>query len=175
MKTDDPARLQIIEAMLKRHSVSPNIRQLKNQTGFHKATIKSSIDFLAKEGLLQGFGPRVDVRRFGLKLEAIELLQVALSEKELFKKYVDLVLQDPHIYRLSAVVGSGNWNILARHIYRDIESFHEGTQKKYYEQLPGIYKLIKDRMIFYTADPTYKSDSRTKSIISILKREKGLD
>jgi DNA-binding Lrp family transcriptional regulator len=173
MKVDDEIRLKIIEALIKKRSVVPNIRQIKKYTGYHKATIKSSLDFLEKQGLLEGFGPKFNIKKFGLRLEAIELLQVDISEKELFEKYIEMVKKDPHTYRLSSIVGSGNWNILSRHIYKDIESFHKETQKTYYEKIPGMFKLIKDRQIFYTTDPFYKNESRTESIIKIIKREKG--
>ena len=67
MQVDDQIRLNIIEALLKEHSVSPNIRQIQKYTGYHKATIKSSLDFLKKEGLLHGFGPKVDFKKFIIK------------------------------------------------------------------------------------------------------------
>ncbi len=175
MQIDDEVRLKIIEALLKKRSIVPNIRQIQKYTSYHKSTIKSSLDFLTEQGLLHGFGPRINFRTFGLKLEAIELLQMDFSEKELFTKYVKAVEKDPHTYRASAVIGSGNLNVVARHFYEDIESFHENTQKTYYEKIPGLFKLIRDREIFYSTDPLYKAESRTKSIIEIIKKKKGLE
>jgi DNA-binding Lrp family transcriptional regulator len=175
MRIDDEIRLNIIEALLKNRSVVPNIRQIKKYTSYHKATIKSSLDFLMSENLLIGFGPRINVRRFGVKLEVIELLQADLSEKKLFERFLKAVQKDSHTYRLSSIVGSGNLNLVARHIYPDIESFHANTQKQYYEKIPGLFKLIKDRQIFYSTEPFYKNESRTKSIIETLKKEKGLE
>ncbi len=175
MKPDDSIRLKTLEALLKKGSVVPNIRQIKRQSGFHKATIKSSVDFLLKDSVLQGFGPKIDFSRFGFKLEVIELLHVDFAEKEIFKKFLDAVEKDNHIYRVSAIMGSGNWNLLLRHFYKDIESFHDSTQKNYYEKIKGIYKLIKDRQIIYATQPFYKMTSRTASLIKILKKEKGID
>ena len=57
MKADDEIRLNILSALLKQGSVSPNIKQLQKHTGYHKATIKSSLDFLTKGGLINGYGP----------------------------------------------------------------------------------------------------------------------
>ncbi len=175
IKADDVVRLKTIQALLKKGSVVPNNRQIKRYSGFHKATIKSSVDFLLKDGVLQGFGPKIDFHKFGFKLEVIEMLHIDFAEKVIFKQYLDAVEKDDNIYMVSAVMGSGNWNLLLRHFYRDIESFHNSTQKNYYEKIKGIYKLIKDRQIIYATAPFYKSGSRTTSIINILKKEKGID
>lgn len=175
VKGDDSIRLKTLEALLKKGSVVPNARQIKRYSGFHKATIKASLDFLLKDGALQGFGPKIDFTKFGFKLEVIEMLQVDFAEKEIFKHYLKAVEEDDNIYMVSAVMGPGNWNLLARHFYRDVESFHNSTQKKYYEKIKGIYKLIKNRQIIYATAPLYKAGSRTSSIIKALKKEKGID
>src|SRR3990167_34373 len=94
MKMGDEIRLNILSALLKQGSVSPNLRQLQKYTGYHKATIKSSLDFLSK--------------------------------------LLEEVKKDHNLYFLSGIIGSGNWNLLARHIYKDIESYHEGVNKKYF-------------------------------------------
>jgi len=65
--------------------------------------------------------------------------------------------------------------MLARHIYKDVESYHTNIQKNYYEKIPGLYELIKDKQVFYIAEPHYKNVSRTKSIVQIIKIEHGLD
>ncbi|MEW6294794.1 MAG: hypothetical protein AB1467_00670 [Candidatus Diapherotrites archaeon] len=174
MRIDDEVRLKVLEALLKKGSVVPNLRQIKKQTGLHLATIKSSIDFLMKEGLLHGFGPRIDFRKFNLKVDAVELLQIDFSQKPLLDKFLKEIKGDDHLYRLSSIIGSGNLNILAQHIYSDIESFHHNTQKHYYE-IPGILRLIKDRQIFYTTEPYFKNESRTRSIINIIKKQRGME
>ncbi|MBU1121065.1 MAG: Lrp/AsnC family transcriptional regulator [archaeon] len=175
MKLDDEIRLNVLDALMKKNSVVPNIRQVKRHCGYHKATIKSSIDFLSKEGLIEGFGPRINFKKFGYKLEAIEMLQIDFAEKELFNKFLQAVNKDPHIYRLSAIIGSGNWNLMVRHFYSDVESFHDNSQKNYFEKIKGIYDLIQDRLIFFSTEPFYKSVSRTKSLIDVIKKEKGID
>ncbi len=160
---------------MEKRTVVANIRQIQKITGYHKATVKSSLDFLKDEGVLSGFGPKVNFRKLGYKLEAIVMLQGDLTEKEIFSQFMKEAEQDPNLYRLSSIVGAGNYNIMARHIYKDIESYHNGSQTKYYEKIPGIYKLIKNREIFYGTEPIYKNVSRTKSIIEIIRKEKGLD
>ena len=175
IKSDDSIRLKTLEALLKKGSVVPNLRQIKRYSGFHKATIKSSVDFLLKEGVLQGFGPKIDFSKFDFKLEVIEMLHVDFVEKNILKQYLNAVEKDDHIYMVSAVISSGNWNLLLRHFYKDIESFHASTQKNYYEKIKGIHKLIKDRQIIYATAPFYKAGSRTSSIIKILEKEKGID
>jgi len=175
MQVDDKVRLNIIEALLKELSVVPNIRQIQKRTGYHKATIKSSLDFLKKEGLLLGFGPKIDFKKFGYKLEVVELFQVDMTDKKTFQKILDTANLDSNLYRLSSIIGSSNWNLMSHHIYRDVESYHKDINKKYYEKVPNIFNVLKDRQIFYENEPFYKVASRTKSMIEIIRREKGLD
>jgi hypothetical protein len=62
-----------------------------------------------------------------------------------------------------------------RHLYKDIESYHKGTQKEYYEKIPGIYDFIKDRAIFYATEPLYKNVSRTESIVKLIRQDRGME
>ncbi len=174
MRVDDEIRLKILDALLQKRSVVPNIRQIQKYTGFHKATIKSSLDYLQREGLLQGFGPKLDFKKLGYKLEVRSFFQLDMSDKKLFDELLKAMANDPNMYRATAVIGSGNWNIMVSHIYKDVESYHKGIMEKYYQKIPDIYKAIKDRQIFYITDPMYKSESRTKAVIEIIKAEKGL-
>ena len=50
MKADDEVRTRILAALIKKGSVQANISQVKKNSKMHKATIKTSIDFLMKEG-----------------------------------------------------------------------------------------------------------------------------
>lgn len=175
MQVDDEIRLNIIEALLKELSVTPNIRQIQKHTGYHKATIKSSLEFLKKEGLLHGFGPKIDFKKFGYKLEVVVLYQADISDKETFQSILETAKSDPNLYRLSSIIGSSNWNLMAHHIYRDVESYHKDTTKKYYEKIPKIFNVLRDRQIFYENEPFHKVASRTKSMIEIIRKEKGIE
>ncbi|MCR4368519.1 MAG: Lrp/AsnC family transcriptional regulator [archaeon] len=175
MRIDDEVRLNILAALLKSGSVTANINQLQHHTGYHKATIKSSLDFLAKEGLLTGYGPKVDFKKFGYKLEVLSLLQADLTQEKFFEKFLKEVDSDPNLYSLSGLVGSGNYNLISRHIYRDIESYHEGVNSKYFRKLGGIHDFIKRRDIFYVTEPFYKMSSRTSSLIKIIRKSRGYD
>ncbi len=171
-RSDDEIRINILDALLKKRSVIPNISQIQSYTGYHKATIKSSLDFLLKEGLLEGFGPKVNFRKFGFKLEPMLMLQADLSEKHAFEAFVKAAQNDPYLIRLSATIGSGNWNLMAQFVHKDVESYHHGYAENY-QKLGGFFKLIKDSQIFYTTEPYYKNASRTKTLIELVKREKG--
>lgn len=175
MKLDDEIRLKILDALLKKRSVVPNIRQIQKYTGFHKATIKSSLDYLLKEGLLTGFGPKLDFKKLGYKLEVRAFFKADVSDQKAFNEVLEAVKSDANAPMLTSVIGSGNWNLMISHIYKDVESYHAGLNKKYYSKLAGIYSVIKDRQIFYLTDPVYKNESRTKSVIEIIKKEKGYD
>ena len=174
MKVTDEIRINILDALLKANSVQPNIRQLKKHTGYHKATIKSSLDFLEKEGVLQGFGPKVSFKKLGHNLEVLSLTQAALSEHKAFEKFIETIEKDPHVYWVSSVVGSGNWNFLSRQVYKDIETFHAENQKRY-RSISGFYNLVKDTQNFFSVEPIFKNTSRTKTIIELIKKERGME
>lgn len=175
MKIDDNIRLRVISALLEKNAIVPNIRQIQKKTGLHKATIKASLRFLEKKGLIEGYGPKINLSSLGFKLEALVLYQADLSEKEMFDKFIAAARKDPHVWRLSSVIGSGNWNLLASYMYSDVESYHRNEQEEYYKKIPGLYKLIKDKQVFYTTEPNYKFGSRTKAIIDVIKKSKGID
>lgn len=175
IRVDDETRLNILEALLKKRAVVPNIRQIKHYTGYHKATIKSSLDFLVKEGILEGFGPKFNFKGLGQNLEVITLFEADLSNKNAVGRLSAAVQKDPNLYRFCSIIGPGNWNLIGHHIYKDIESCHSGINKKYYQKIPSIYKVLKNRQIFYLTEPVYKNISRTKSVIDIIRSGRGLD
>ncbi|MFH0714528.1 MAG: hypothetical protein V1847_02050, partial [Candidatus Diapherotrites archaeon] len=88
MKVDDEVRVKILGALLEKNVVMPNLEQIKRKTGLHKATIKSSLEFLEKEKVIEGFGPKVNFRKFGYNLEVISFLQVDMAEKKLLEQYL---------------------------------------------------------------------------------------
>ncbi|MFH1697037.1 MAG: hypothetical protein ABH854_03975 [Candidatus Diapherotrites archaeon] len=175
MKMDDEIRLNILDALLKKRSVVPNIRQIQKRTGYHKATIKSSLDFLTENGVLEGYGPKFNFKGLGQNLEVVTLFEADLSDKNAVKKFLGAVQNDPNLYRLSSIIGAGNWNLIAHHIYRDVESYHTGVTEKYYGSLPETYKVIRNRQMFYLTEPMHKNISRTDSVVQVIRRGKGLD
>ena len=175
MLINDEVRLNVLSALLKKGAVQPNYKALKRETGYHLATIKASIDFLKNEGIITGFGPKISFSKFGYKLDTIELLQMDMSKKNSFEKYLEIVKKDPHIWSLRAIMGSGNLNLVGRHIYKDIESYHSNLQEKYLQKLPDLFEIIKDKQVLYEAEPVYKMSSRTDSIIKLARRDSGLE
>jgi len=170
MKATDRVRISVLEALLKRNSVQPNIRQIKKHTGYHKATVKSSLDFLKKKEVMQGFGPKLDFRKLGYNLEVLTFLQVDMNQQKAFERFLEALNKDPHVYWVSSIMGTGNWNILCRHIHKDVESYHHILQKKYMS-IPGYHDLVKDMQSFFSVEPVFKNASRTKSMIDLIKDE----
>lgn len=175
MKMDDEIRLRILETLLNENIVQPNIRKIQKSTGFHKATIKASLEFLKKKGILKGFGPKIDFKKFGYNIEAVMLWQTEMANKTAMKKFLETTKNDENIYRLSGIIGSSNWNLMSHHIYKDIESYHKDMTKRYYEGLPKIFDVIKDKQIFFETEPFHKIESRTKTLIQLIRKEKGFD
>lgn len=175
MDIGDDARVRLLVALGKKGSVSANVAGIQRETGLHKATIKSSLAFLSKKGVLVGFGPKVHFKNFGYKLEVVSILQLDLSEEAVLKQFLRSCEIDPHIYSVSSIIGSGNWNLMLRHYYKDVESFHADWEKNFTKKIPGLFRLVRDRQVFYLAEPVYKEASRTDSVLSLLKSERGLE
>jgi DNA-binding Lrp family transcriptional regulator len=174
MKVDDEIRLDILKSLLDKGCTQPNLRRIKAKTKYHLATIKGSLDFLLKEGIVSGFGPKIASWKLGYKLEAIELLQLDFSKTALVEKYLEIVQNDPHVYSLSSVMGSGNFNVMSFQFYSDVEAYHQNIQENYVKKIPGYYEVVKDRQVFYLTEPTFKRSSRTDSIIQLMRKERGL-
>lgn len=172
IRATDSTRINVLEALLKKNSVQPNIRQIKRHTGLHKATVKGSLLFLEKEGILQGFGPKVDFKKLGYNLEVLTFFEIDMSEQKIFEKFIDTLKKDPHTYWVSSIIGAGNWNMLCRHIFRDVESYHAEIQKRYMS-LPGYHDLVKNMQSFFSVEPIFKNESRTATIIELVKKQPG--
>lgn len=175
MRIDDEIRLNILKSLIEKGSTQPNVRRIKNKTGYHLATIKSSLDFLQKEGILSGYGPKIALWKMGYKLEAVELLQLDFSRSDLVERFLDAVKKDPHVYAIQTIMGSGNYNVISFQFYKDVESYHKNIQENYVKKIPGYYDVVKDKQVFYLTEPTFKRGSRTDSIIEILRKEAGID
>lgn len=175
MKVNDEIRLNILKALLSKGATQPNLRRIKAKTKYHLATIKGSLDFLQKEGVLQGYGPKIAFWKLEYKLEAIELLQIDFSKKEGVEEFVKISNEDPHVYALSSIMGPGNYNVMSWQFYKDVESYHKNLQERYVTKMKSYYDVVKDRQVFYLTDPKYKKGSRTDSIIEIMRKNAGLD
>lgn len=175
MKISDEIRLNIIKSLLDKGAIQPNLRRIKTKTKYHLATIKSSIDFLQKEGILKGFGPKIAFWKLGYKLEAVELLQIDFSKKDGVEEFIKISNEDPHVYNLSSIMGPGNYNVMSWQFYKDVESYHKNLQERYVKKMKSYYDVIKDRQVFYLTEPSYKKGSRTDSIVDILRKDSGFD
>lgn len=167
--------MAVLSALLEKRAVVPSVSTIQQHTKLHKATIKSSLDFLTKEGILSGFGPKIDFRNFGYKLEVVSIFSLDLSQEKALAEFIKATEKDLHVYSVSAIMGSGTWNLMMRQFYRDVESHHSHMEEHYFRKIPGIYNLIRDRQFFYVTEPHYKQSSRTESVISLVRHESGLD
>jgi DNA-binding Lrp family transcriptional regulator len=174
MKVDDEIRLNILNAMLEKGATQPNMRRIKTKTNYHLATIKGSIDFLQKEGVVTGYGPKLAFWKLGYKLEAVELLHIDFSKQELVEGFFEVAKNDPHVYGMQSIMGSGNFNVLSFQFYKDVESYHKNISERYVQKIPNYYDVVKDRQVFYLTEPTFKRGSRTDAIIQILREQAGI-
>jgi len=105
----------------------------------------------------------------------VELLQIDFSKQELVEKFFEIAKNDPHVYVMQSIMGSGNHNVISFQFYKDVESYHKNLSERYVQKIPNYYDLVKDRQVFYLTEPTFKRGSRTDSIIKILRKEAGID
>jgi DNA-binding Lrp family transcriptional regulator len=175
MKIDDEVRLNILKVLLDKGCTQPNLRRIKSKTKYHLATIKSSIDFLQKEGVVKGYGPKLAFWKLGYKLEALELLQIDFSKQEAVDAYLEIMNNDPHVYYFGSIMGSGNFNVISWQFYEDVESYHKNLQERYVKKTKNYYEVVKDRQVFYLTEPIFKRSSRTDSVIKTLREKIALD
>ena len=174
-KINDSIRVKILDAMRKKGSVVPNVRQIQKITGFHRATIKSSIQFLEKENFITGYRPLLDPKVVGFNLNAMQYMQVNFSEKEKFKKYLELVTQDKSVYLCSEVISDSSFSLALGYLSRNIESHHINIKNKYVLGLSNYFDFIKQNSTFYLSSPVYKNLNQIDVIIDLLKEELAID
>ena len=175
MRVDDGIRLNILNALLKKNCVQPNLKRIKTETKYHLATIKGSLDFLHKEDILKGYGPKLAFWKLGYKLETVELLQLDFSKSERVEEYLKVVDKDPHVWQLTSIMGSGNFNVMSLQFYEDVESYHRNLQERYVKKIKDYYDIVKDRQVFYLTEPHFKKGSRTDSIIDLMRKKIAID
>ncbi len=175
-KIDDPIRVKILAAMQEKGCVMPNIRQIKKHTGFHRATIKSSIDFLEKEKFITGYRPLLDSMVVGYKLYGTSYFQVDLTDKKTYNKVINSTKEDNSILSTSEVLCEGEYNLAVRFIARDIENYHRKETERYYKQMPELYNFIKKKSVFFLTGPYNKARvNEIDAVINLLKEAQGID
>ncbi len=174
-KINDSIRVKILSAMKHKGSVVPNVRQIKKITGFHRATIKSSIDFLEKENFIQGYRPLLDSSIAGYDLKSSSYFQIDLASKEKQKELLNIISRDKNVLSASQVISDGDFNVSLSFLSKNIESFHNSFKDKYIYKLPGYYDFIKKSSSFYLSSPVYKKKNEIDVLIDLLLEEQGFD
>lgn len=171
----DPIRIKILSSMRKQGVLVPNIRQLKKHTGFHRATIKSSIELMEKQGLIKHYIPTVNSSIAGYGLRVWTFLQMDISNQKLLNNLKKIMTKIPNIYHCSEVITERGYNIAIGYLAKNVEDYYNNIQRKYFINYPDIYNNIKDRSVFYLSDPTYIQKSHSSTIIDILEKEQGIE
>lgn len=174
-KINDSIRVKILSAMTKKGSVVPNIRQIKKITGFHRATIKSSIDFLEDEKFILGYRPLLDPLVAGYNLKSSSYFQMDLSLNEKQKSFLDILSKDKNVLSASQVISDGDFNVSVSFLSKSIESFHNNLRDKYVYKIPNYYDFIKKSSSFYLASPVYKEKNEIDVLIDLLNDEQGME
>ncbi|MDD3178014.1 MAG: hypothetical protein PHR26_00685 [Candidatus ainarchaeum sp.] len=172
-KIDDSLRVKILSSLTLKGCVVPNIRQIKKVTGFHRATIKSSIDFLESEKFITGYRPLLDSLKIGYNLKNNNYFQIDLNNKDNFKKILDIIKKDNSVMYCSEVISDGNYNIAVTFLSKNIESHHINIKKKYISNIPNYYDIIKNNSNFFLSGEIYKNKNEIDVLIDLLKENIG--
>ena len=173
-KIIDPIRVKILSAMKQKGSVSPNVRQIKKITGFHRATIKSSIDYLENTKFITGYRPLLDPTIVGNKLIVWAFLNVDSSDKNNFNDFLSNINKTPALLHCWEVITDKGYNLGISHLAKSVEDYYLNIQKKYFFNSPKVNQLIKQKSMFYLSDLTYKHQNEIDATINYLEREVGL-
>ena len=172
-KIIDPIRVKILSAMKEKRAVTPNIKEIQKITGFHRATIKSSIKFLEENKFIYGYRPLLDARVAGYKLKSKVLLQVDLSNKQRFNEFLKIINEDRNVVSCSQAITDKNANIIVEFLSKNIEEYYNDFQAKYYQRISNIYDFIKERNMCYLSEPIYKSTNEIDTLIGLLEQDIG--
>lgn len=173
-KINDSLRVKILSSLTLKGCVVPNIRQIKRVTGFHRATIKASLDFLESEKFITGYRPLLDASKVGYNLRTNNFFQIDYNNKDQFKKIVDIIKKDNNVSHCSEVISDGDHNLAVRYISKNIEDHHSNLKKKYIYEIPNYYELIKNNSNFFLSGEVYKHKNEIDVLIDLLKEEKGV-
>lgn len=171
----DSIRIKILSAMTEKKAVTPNIRQIQKITGFHRATIKSSINFLEENEFITGYRPLLNPVKAGYTLKSHTYLQMDLNEKEKLKSFIATIKADPNVVSCSQVITDRYTNVCMTYLSKGVEDYYNNVQKKYYLSVPKIYDFVDKRIIYYLSKPYYKYKNEIDATIDILKSEVGID
>ncbi|MFA5745292.1 MAG: hypothetical protein WCX82_00810 [archaeon] len=174
-KVIDPIRIKILSAMRKPGVLTPNIRQLKRHTGFHRATIKSSIDLMEKQKLIKHYIPSLNAEVAGYGLRVWTYLQVDISNEKVTNNLKKIITSMPNIYHCSEVITEKGYNIAIGYLAKSVEDYYNNVQRQYFLNYPDVYNHIKERTVFYLSNPTYIQKSHSSALIDILEKEQGIE
>jgi DNA-binding Lrp family transcriptional regulator len=172
-KIIDSIRIKILSAMREDKAISPNIKQIQKITGFHRATIKSSINFLEQNKFIEGYRPLLNPKIAGYNLNSKVLLQVDMSDKKKFNDFLKMVDNDSSVVACSQVIADNQSNIFLEMLSKNIEQYYKDFQEKYYLKTTNVYDFIRNREMFYLSEPTYKKKNEIDTLIDLLEKDVG--
>ena len=161
--------------MRKKGCISPNIKQIKQVTGFHRATIKSSLDFFEAEKFITGYRPLLDSKVIGYNLDAKSYLQLDLSNKDAYKKLLAIIEKDKSVLLASEVISENNTNFAISFLSKNIEEYYNNIKNKYAHTIPNYYDFVKKNSVFYLSNPYYKKVNEIDVVIDLLAQEAGIE
>jgi len=172
MKVDDDVRLKVLSALFQSDAIEPNYSHIAEISGLDIKTVRNSLFFLEKEGIIDNYSPMLDVKKLGFNHNHVIVTQFEFDNESQEKEMRDKIMKEiPNMYLVSECDGPGLMNTFHVGIYRTHKERHDLVTKA--SQKLRLRRFIKQKMSIPLFE-RYHMNSPSKTIIKILMKERGL-
>jgi len=171
MKVDDNVRIKVLSALFKEGAIEPNYSHIAKISGLDIKTVRNSLYFLEKEGIVKEYIPEIDSGKLGFRHRHINVVQFEFENEKQQQQMLERIKKEiPNVYIGAECDGPNLMNNLFIGIYRS--SYDRYSKIKKIAIQLGLRKHLKNKMSI----PFFKRyhHSPGKVVIDILKKEKGL-
>ena len=173
-----PKRKKLVKCFADEDTLKPNVKQLQKLTKLHASTIKSSLHFLKKEGVLKGFAPSMNFEKIGLKNLVFDFYKMDFSDEKGLATLKKVLEEDQNMFHAGSVFGDGEHNFLIMQAYTTVENYQNGFREKYGQE-KDLSNFLQNRMTFFATSSPIEAKglwpSRSTAILDILLEEAGMN
>jgi DNA-binding Lrp family transcriptional regulator len=172
MKVDDTIRIKVLSALFEKGCIEPNYSKIARTSGLDVKTVRNSLFFLEKEGVIRNFMPLINARKLGFFRIHADVTRYDFSnERERDHIYKEIKKRNPNEYMVYKTDGPGLMNRFTIGIFRNTHEKYQ-LERKIENEL-HTQRWIRDKISIPLMEKV-KYDSLSKTMVEILKKEKGL-
>ena len=172
MKVDDTIRVKVLSALFEKGCIEPNYSKIARTSGLDVKTVRNSLFFLEKEGVVSNYMPLVNARELGFYRIHTDVTRYDFAnERERDHIYKEIAKRNPHVYMTYKTDGPGLMNRFTIGIYRNSHEKYKMERKL--EDKLHLQRWIKDKISIPLMEKV-KYEALSKTMVNILKKEKGL-